>query len=522
MAAKIILVYPSSSPDIESGEVDFDRYKSVPIGILNIASWLDHNRYDVRVIDGRAYTKKHTLEMLKKELPEALCVAFGITTVQIKHGLHLSEEIRKVDKSIPIIWGGIHPTMFPLQSIREPIVDYVLYGEVEYPLLDLIKFIEGKKKDIDNVKGLVYKKEGQVVINPMHPGINPNELPAPKYELLDIEQYIEREFLTNLGKIRKMRALDINTSRGCPYRCNFCPNTMDVFKRYRVQNLDRVFQLIEHLVETYKLDHIWFCDELFFVEKSKVRAIAEHLIEKNYNITWESNARVDQFNDRLLNDELLALIKKSGCYALRMGMESGSDRILRLMKKDSTVADTMRAVQQCEKYGIIPIGNFIIGFPTETKEEMVATAKLILKLKEISPNGLFYSPGLLRPYPGTEIYEYAKQYGGFDEPRTLREWAEKEIDVGLFVNPRDLRWVKDPEWVLNFQVYFYVLTVMKTHQLTKQKLSPAWKLAGKISEFRLNHNFWSLGIEPKMMIGIKKFLDKNSVMAKAVKKTLSL
>ena len=153
---------------------------------------------------------------------------------------------------------------------------------------------------------------------------------------------------------------------------------------------------------------------------------------------------------------------------------------------------------------------------------MVATAKLILKLKQISPNGLFYSPGLLRPYPGTEIYEYAKQYGGFDEPKTLREWADKEIDVGLFVNPSDLRWIKDPEWLLNFQVYFYVLTVMKTHQLAKKHLSLAWKLAGKISEFRLNHNFWKFGVEPKMMIAVKKFLDKNSAIAQVMKKTLSL
>jgi len=520
--SKVILVYPSSSPDIESGEIDFDRYKSVPIGILNIATWLDHNGYDVKVIDGRAYTKKETLERLKKELHGALCIAFGITTVQIKHGLHLSEYIRKADGNIPIIWGGIHPTMFPVQTIQDKLVDYVLYGEVEYPLLDLIKFIEGKKKSIDDVKGLVYKKDGQIVINPMHPGINPNELPVPKYELLDINRYIEREFLTNLGKIRKMRALDINTSRGCPYRCNFCPNTMDVFKRYRVQSLDRVFKLIDHLVETYKLDHIWFCDELFFVEKNKVRAIAEHLIEKNYNITWESNARVDQFNDRLLDDELLALIKKSGCFALRMGMESGSNRILKLMKKDCVVDDVTKAVQQCEKYGIIPIGNFIIGFPTETREEMITTAKLILKLKDMSPNGLFYSPGLLRPYPGTEIYEYAKQYGGFDEPKSLREWANKEIDVGLFVNPRDLRWIKDPEWLLNFQVYFYVLTVMKTHELMKKHLSPAWKLAGKISEFRLKHNFWKFSLEPRMMIEIKKFLDKNSTVAQFIKKTLSL
>jgi radical SAM superfamily enzyme YgiQ (UPF0313 family) len=517
----ILIFYPSSSPDIPAKEVDFERYKSVPIGILSIATYLKHNGYNVKIIDGRACSKKESFEAIKRRINNLSCLCVSATTVQLKHALRVCDAVKEIDKDLPILFGGIHPIMYPLQTIRDPSIDYVVYGEGEYAILHLMKYLEGKIKDISKIKGLVYKKNGKPVMNPMQPGIDPNELPLPDYTLLDIEKYIEREFVTNLGKIRKMRGLDIVTARGCPYRCTFCTNTMKVFCGWRPLKLEKVFYLIDHLVETHKLEHIWFADDMMFANKNRVLAIANHIIEKKHNITWEANARIDMFGKDKIDDKTMARLKQSGCYALRIGMESGSNRILKLMKKDATVQDTINSVEACEKHGIMPIGNFICGFPTETKKEVMETGKLILKLKEISPNGLFFSPGLLRPYPGTELYDVCLKYG-YKEPETLREWANKEFQVGLFVEPHDLPWIKDPDWLLNFQVYFYILTVMKTHELTKKKLSPAWKLFGKIAEYRMNHNFWNFSIEPKLLINAKKFLDSDSAAAKTVKKVLSL
>ena len=204
--------------------------------------------------------------------------------------------------------------------------------------------------------------------------------------------------------------------------------------------------------------------------------------------------------------------------ALRMGMESGSDRILELMKKDAKVDSIIKAVTQCEKYGIMPVGNFMIGFPTETKEEMLETAKLVLHLKQISPNGLFYSPGLLRPYPGTEMYEIAKHHGGMEEPTTLQGWADRKIDVGLFSNPRDLYWITDPEWVVNFQVYLYITTIYLTHRWANKKLSLPWRIVGGIANYRINNNLWLLSIEPKILIQYKKIMDGDGKLSKLLKK----
>lgn len=517
----ILIFYPSSSPDIPTKEIDFERYKSVPIGILSIATYLNHNGYNVKIVDGRTCSKKESLEAIKKEINSLLCLCISATTIQLKHALSVCDHVKEKDKELPILFGGIHPTLYPIQTANDPSIDYVVYGEGEYAILDLMKNIEGKNKEISKIRGLIYKKNGKPRINAMQSGIDPNELPLPDYTLLDIGKYIEREFVTNLGQIRKMRGLDIVTARGCPYRCIFCTNTMKVFMGWRPLKLEKVFYLIDNLVETYDLEHIWFADDMMFCDKKRVLDIARHIVDKKHDITWEANAKVSMLRNSNIDDKALSLLKQSGCYALRMGMESGSNRILKLIKKDATVADILHSVRQCEKHGIMPIGNFICGFPTETKEEVIETGKLILKLKEISPNGLFFSPGILRPYPGTELYDACLKYG-YKEPRTLREWANKEYQIGLFVEPHDLPWIKDPDWLLNFQVYFYILTVMKTHELTNKKLSPAWKLFGKIAEYRLNKNFWKFSLEPKLLINAKKFLDRNSVAAKIIKKTLCL
>jgi len=503
--------------------VDWERYKSIPNGPLAIATFLHHKGHDVKIIDARPLPKETTLKLVEDSLSGTDLVCVGANTVQLKHGIILSDHIKRINRDVPILFGGIHAIMYPSQTVADKSIDYVVHGEAEYTILELIEYLEKKDKRLEDIKGLAFKQNGKIIITPAAPGIDPNELPLPDYSLLeDVEKYINREFSTNLGKIRKMRGLDIHTSRGCPYRCTFCPMTMPEFRGYRNLRLEKVFELIDIAVQKYNVGHIWFSDELFFSNKLKVKRIARHIIDKGYKITWESNARVEQFRESLLDDETLRVMKESGCYALRMGMESGSNRVLNLMKKDSCVDNTIHAVRQCEKYGIIPVGNFICGFPTETKEEVLDTAKLILTLKEISPNGLFFSPGLLRPYPGTEMYELCKRYGGYEEPQTLREWANRKIDVGLFANPTDLKWVKYPTWLRNFQVYFYIITVLKTHEKTGTKLSPTWKFFAKLAVKRLYSNFWGVAFEPPLLIHVKNFLDKKSKIAEFLKSTLRL
>lgn len=516
---RVLFLYPSSSPDLPNSEVDFSRYKNVPVGLLNIATYVKHLGYEVRVIDGRAYSKAQVHDWVELELnnPDLLAVCVSAATIQLKHGLQLCDFIKSKKKSLPIIFGGIHPIMFPFQTILDLVIDYVVYGEGEFALRDILSFIEKGTPVLDEVKGIVFKKNGKPVMTSIQQGIDPNDVPLPDYELLEIERYIEREFITNVGKTLKFRAMDIMASRGCPFRCNFCTNTMDVFKRYRPLALEKVFQQIDLFVKKYNVNHIWFTDDLFFVHKKRLQEICNYIIDKGYDLTWESNARADQFKDGFLDDEMLALLKKSGCLALRMGMESGSDRVLKLMKKDSSVDDIIHAVSQCEKHGIIAIGNFMCGFPTETKEEVISTGRLILKLKKISPRGMFFSPGVLRPYPGTEMYALCKEYG-FKEPSSLREWAEQKEGNWFFVETKDLPWIEDPQWLENFQVYFYVLTVYRTHVLLNQSLPLTWRMMGKIAEWRFERDQWRFSFEPQLLLRAKKMMDGDSLFGSVLKK----
>src|SRR3989344_4465381 len=121
--------------------------------------------------------------------------------------------IKEKRKELPIVFGGIHPIMFPYQTILDTAADYVVYGEGEYALRDILSYVQTGQPKLDSIKGIMYKKQGKPVMTPIQPGIDINDVPDPDYELLEIDKYIEREFITNLGKTRKMRAMDIMTSR---------------------------------------------------------------------------------------------------------------------------------------------------------------------------------------------------------------------------------------------------------------------------------------------------------------------
>jgi radical SAM superfamily enzyme YgiQ (UPF0313 family) len=240
-------------------------------------------------------------------------------------------------------------------------------------------------------------------------------------------------------------------------------------------------------------------DDFFFGDIERVKKIANHLITKKYNVKWEATIRADLFNDKRVNDELLNSVKKSGCYSLGMGFESGSDRILKKINKNITTKQIIFAVEQCNKYGITPRGSFICGFPTETKEEVKATGKLILKLKSIYPKGIFYSPGLLRPYPGAELYQECLTYG-FYEPKTLREWSNRNFNFGLYMSAKELKWIKYPNWIRNYQIYLHMASLRLSSKLLNKKQSISYLIFGEISLFRINYNFFALPIEPAFLI----------------------
>ncbi len=501
----VLLIYPSAQKNNPGIDDEFAQgWHNIPIGVLSVASYVKEKGYDVTILDFRRYEKKDVFSKLDSAITNnTVCIGFSMMTAQLGHGLQMIDYIKSKHK-IPIVAGGVHATLFPKQMIEDDNIDFVLSGEGELSFYELLESFKNKKADLSKIDGLAYKTKKESHVNPPGKPLDVEKLPFPDYDLMgDIEVYIPRTFVNADGSSFPIRCLDIHTSRGCPYQCTFCINTLSYFKKWRTKKTEDILAHIDMIMKKYNLDFIWFMDDFFFGNMTRVKAIANHLIDKKYNIKWEASIRVDLFRENMVNDEILALLKKSGCHSLGMGLESGSDRILKKIKKGITIDQTINAITQCEKYDIMPRGNFICGYPTETKEEVKATGKLILTLKKIHPKGIYYSPGLLRPYPGAELYKECVSLG-FEEPKTLREWAGKNFDIGLYVRHKDLKWIKYPRWLMSYQIYLYLASLRLTSKLLNKKQSFPFAFFGEISLFRLEHNIFFLPIEPTLLVFARK------------------
>lgn len=495
---QVLLIYPSQTTKDLEKDPDFETEKSVPLGVLYLASFLESKGYKVKFLDGRIYPKKELLIRVKGELNNCDCVGISAMTPQVEHAIQITDFIKEQDKDMPIIWGGMHATLFPEQTCKDKNIDYVIYGEAEYAMHKFMRFLSGKL-DIKKVDALVYKKDGKIIKNDLGEKILLDKVPPPAYHLLDIERYINREFY-GIDEVKKLRGLDFPTSRGCPYRCAFCTNILLPFKNWRPLDVEKVKENLDLLIKKYKLNHIWFRDDFFFGNKERVREIANHLV-KNHNITWEGNIRVDDF-DRM-DDEFLSLLKKSGCYCLRMGLESGSDRVLRLLKKDIKVSQIINAAKQCNKHDIIPLGTFMAGIPGERLDEVKDTIRMIIKLEEIAPKGIFYAPAILRPYPGTELYSKCKE-AGFKEARSVREWTEKKLEFDLDCDPKEVPWVDNASKVIELLAYLRIKQSLRRKTMRKERLWQVYGIAEKLIDFRFKNNFFALPIEARLGIFVKK------------------
>jgi len=458
--ADVILIQPHliECHNLSSPSSQDNQPATVPMGLLYLGSMLHAEGYKVKIIDTKLYGIYDSayLKEIELEMKDAICVGISVMSVGIYHGLRISDLIKSRDPYVPIVWGGVHPTLFPKETCNDSSVNYVVIGEGELALLELVRTLE-RGGDPSIIKGLAYKDKNGYKENPPGEPIDMNTLPFPAWHLLNVQRYLRQEDPARPG--RYVRSLQIHTSRGCPYRCSFCINTVSPYKgRWRGKRAEKVLDEIEFLVEKYKVEHIWFRDELFFANKARMERICDGLKERRLDIEWWANVRADYFNSRYLTGNFLKKVRECGFTCASMGAESGSTTVLDFLKKDITVQDILNSAKECRKHDIIPTYSFMIGVPSETGGDMLKTLSLIRQIKKICPKANILGPQLYRPYPGSELYDLCKKLG-FKEPRSLREWADENLypPVKLLALDRHALsrypWIKDPELVTALCVY---------------------------------------------------------------------
>lgn len=329
---------------------------------------------------------KKTLEDFKPDL-----VGVSVRTPMFGSALEINRLIKKWNRNCPIIWGGSHPTIIPEEVIKLPEVDFLVYGEGEKTILELVETID-KRGDFSNIKGIYYKlTNGEFIKNPPREYIaNLDDLPFPARHLVFKEDlYLPSGFSDLMG------------SRGCPFLCTYCSAHSLWGKNVRYRSVDNIIKEIKLLKEKYHSEELRFLDDNLTLNRPWIEELCDSLIKEKLNIKWSCLTRVN-----LIDEKLLKLMIKAGCYDIDIGVESGSPRILKLMAKNISLDDVLRCDRLFNKYGISWTAFFITGFPYETKEDLMATANF---MKKINPYRMTLSN--FTPYPDTEDYERAKKLG---------------------------------------------------------------------------------------------------------------
>lgn len=480
---KILLINPLLKPPFSLTKREFN----IPLGPLYVGSYLYQKEYEVKVMDVNNYKDpNHIFDLIKQEIKSTLCIGISAMTAQLPNAIQTCKFIRSLDTSIPIVLGGVHPTFYPQQTVKSEYVDYVIMGEGEENFLNLIKTME-KNGNLKNVNGIAFKENGHIfVTQKSNKFIDLNEF-SLKYDLLDI--------VNNLGmnKISKFIEIPFQTSRGCPHRCTFCINSVTKNMTYRYRNTDLVLNDIEKLIEK-KVKNIFFMDENFFANPKRVKEIISSIIERGLEFEWFGNIRADYFRKGYINHDLLKQIKNSGCIRVSIGAESGSQKILDMIKKDITVEDILRSAEMLSNVEIKCNYSFMIGLPKETLDDIKKTVQLMCKIKKIMPDCRFLGPQLYRPYPGSELYNECLAYG-FNEPNSLEEWAIKEENEVGNICPENYPWLEVPFEIINSIIFYSLIGLSNLPDNIRYK---PLKILQTIAKLRCEKNFFDFPIEKKI------------------------
>jgi len=434
--------------------------KILPLGILSVGSALKKNNHEVKLFNINEKEINGTVLAISNLNP--LYVGISVMTgMQTEHSATLSKKIKEI-KDIPILWGGIHPSLLPVQCLNEKYLDYVIVGEGEETILEFTEALLSNNvaNRLPSILGLGYKKtDGSAMVNPCRPLIEDLDKWRLDFSLLDMNKYVYK-----LGPYKKVIAY--KSSRGCPFNCGFCYNNEFNKGRWRVWSIKNVVEDINFLKEKYQIDAVKFYDDNFFVDKKRAYDILEAI-----DLPSHLEVRSD-----FIDDEIAAKLKSLKVFDMLIGLESGSDRLLQLIDKRFKVSRLLDGVKSIAKYDLHATYSFIVGLPTETKEEFKQTIDLMYELYKIHPKAGF-TMGAYLPYPGSRMFEFSLQ-NGFKMPVSTEEWGK----IDRFRKNFDSPWVDAKRvWIIRecFKIMSWDFIVFK-----------------KWFEFRIKHYFyfWPLDI----------------------------
>jgi anaerobic magnesium-protoporphyrin IX monomethyl ester cyclase len=446
-------------------------YFTMPLALLAIGSYLDPEKYNIVIVDGRL-EKDPMLKIASALQQNGICFATTVLTGRpIKDALKVSKAVKAKFPQIPVVWGGWHPSLFPEQTLRDDSVDVVVKGQGEIPFHALLESLSSGNS-LKGIKGISYKLPDKTIVNNGEQVMQDiNTFPAFNYELIDVPAYMQ---------LSGRKQLDYISSQGCRFRCTFCADPFMYKRGWYGFDPQRMGDEIEALWKKYKFEHIHFQDETFFTNTKRVKAVAEEFIKRKLPVTWFGTMRADQ--GVRLDDEVWELCKKSGLEKVMIGMEAGTQEMLDWMKKDIKVNHVFEAAEKCIKYDIAINFSIIVGFPGETEDSITATLNMVKELRQMSRKfhmGIFY----FKPYPGNPIADELKSKG-YVFSDSLEDWSNFD-----YVDSGKSEWISSAKIreIENFKFYQHIGWHQRVPGVVR-----------KLAQWRVERKFYAFPFERKL------------------------
>jgi anaerobic magnesium-protoporphyrin IX monomethyl ester cyclase len=442
---------------------------TLPLALLAIGSELDPQVYEVIIVDARLEADAESAVLA--HLEGALCVGVTVLTgAPISDALRISRAVKRVRPELPVVWGGWHPSMFPSECLLEPSVDVTVRGQGEETFSEIVqRLAEGR--NLQGCAGCTVRlSDGTIHENPPRALAAVDKFRAHDYNLIPVERYFA---------LKGKRQLDFISSQGCNFRCAFCSDPFVYGRQWVGLEPTRMALRLKELWDRYHFDDVNFQDETFFTKRERVRALAEKIIESGMKITWAATMRADQ--GVRLPDEVWVQAKQSGLRRLLVGVESGSNEMLKRIRKDIKIEQVFETAHKMVQHGIAGHFPFIVGFPDESAAAIQASLEVAKRLRSMSAD--FLTPiYYFKPYPGSELVTEAVAQG-FQLPQTLEEWARFDYVAGM-PGP----WVTPAKFELIERFKFF-------HELAWKPVSRSTRLVQKIARYRCTRDFYRWPVE---------------------------
>jgi anaerobic magnesium-protoporphyrin IX monomethyl ester cyclase len=403
----------------------------MPLGIAYLGAVLEQAGFEVTLIDAvaagppvRVSTDRYLFGLDPNQLaraianshPDLVGISCPFTT---RYGLFRQclAALRQQLPKVPLLTGGIHPTLFYQSILQQDHAHVVVLGEGEHTLLELVSRAADKGKlDPEGLDGVAWQHNDRIQVSPRRDYIdNLDDLPQPARHLLPMDVYLSRS--GGRWASQRSRVLSILTSRSCPGRCSFCGIHAVFGTKWRAHSSERILQELEEVIEKYQPTLIAFEDDRLTWDRDRLLAICHGIRSRNINVKWHTPNGIHVED---LDEELLRAMKLAGCKSLNLAVESGDPYILQqVIGKKATAEQALHIAHTCQKIGIRINGYFVIGMPGETEETLQRSLDLCLELP-LDGLGVF----IATPFPGTRMFDHCVKQGYIQPEHVIGELSE--------------------------------------------------------------------------------------------------